>query len=361
MPRASSAVLSSTRREGNPDVRARGASSSGKSGGAPREREHLAWLFTRLLLLSEERGPHATGAAWLDIDGGHRLFKRPVTAERFVMDKAFAELLAGINNRATLLLGHTRWRTRGDERVNCNNHPIRAGEVIGTHNGTIYNADYLFRRWKMRRFAEVDSEILFRLAANAARDGAMDIERFKARLRRCRGQITAVIACRTDPGTIFVLKGNRPLELRWNPRRKAVLYASDPAYLDAVLVGGKGVERTSGPAHEPRGVPARGPGRVLGGAVRVRRPGEKGGRTMTDAPMNPMKQAMNPTEPSNANTSGMLRLFVYGNPEAWFLEPRPLLPGRSGRRGCGGPGLPLRDALRHPGPAGPGRGHPRRR
>jgi len=33
---------------------------------------------------------------------------------------------------------------------------------------------------------------------------------------------------------------------------------------------------------------------------------------MTDPPMNPMKQAMNPTEPSNANTSGMLRLFVYG-------------------------------------------------
>ena len=212
----------------------------GKKRRRAEEREHLAWLFTRLLLLSEERGPHATGAAWLDVDGGHRLFKRPVTAERFVTDKAFAELLAGINNRVALLLGHTRWRTRGDERVNSNNHPIRAGEVIGTHNGTIYNADYLFRRWKMRRFAEVDSEILFRLAANAARDGAMDIERFKARLRRCRGQITAVIACRTDPGTVFVLKGNRPLELRWHPRRKAVLYASDPAYLDAVLAEEKG-------------------------------------------------------------------------------------------------------------------------
>ena len=158
----------------------------GKKRRRAEEREHLAWLFSRLLL-SEERGSHATGAAWLDTDDGHRLFKRPVTAERFVTDKAFAELLAGINNRATLLLGHTRWRTRGDERVNSNNHPIRAGEVIGTHNGTIYNADYLFRRWKMRRFAEVDSEILFRLAANAARDGAMDIERFKARLRRCRG------------------------------------------------------------------------------------------------------------------------------------------------------------------------------
>ena len=46
-----------------------------------------------------------------------------------------------------------------------------------------------------------------------------------------RRQITAVIACRTDPQTVIVLKGNRPLELRWHPRRKAVLYASDPAYL----------------------------------------------------------------------------------------------------------------------------------
>ena len=158
------------------------------------EREYLAWLFTRLLLLSEERGPHATGAAWLDIDGCHRLFKRPVPAERFVMDKAFAELLAGINNRATLLLGHTRWRTRGDERVNSNNHPIRAGEVIGTHNGTIYNADYLFRRWKMRRFAEVDSEILFRLAANAARDGARTAALHGGTDARARAKIIAAMS-----------------------------------------------------------------------------------------------------------------------------------------------------------------------
>lgn len=79
----------------------------GKKRRRAEEREHLAWLFTRLLLLSEERGLHATGAAWLDADGGHRLFKRPVTAERFVTDKALAELLASMDNRATLLLGHT--------------------------------------------------------------------------------------------------------------------------------------------------------------------------------------------------------------------------------------------------------------
>jgi len=36
---------------------------------------------------------------------------------------------------------------------------------------------------------------------------------------------------------------------------------------------------------------------------------------MTDTPMN---QAMNPTEPSKANTSGMLRLFVYGTLKRGF-------------------------------------------
>ena len=206
----------------------------------PDERDYLREVFIRMLLHSEERGPHASGLAWLKTDGSHRIFKRPMRAHELVYEKPFQELLGQVDNETTILMGHTRWRTRGNEFNNRNNHPIRAGIVIGTHNGTIYNANYLFRRWKLRRFAEVDSEILFRLAANAARDGAMDIERFKARLRRCRGQITAVIACRTDPGTVFVLKGNRPLELRWHPRRKAILYASDPAYLDAVLAEERG-------------------------------------------------------------------------------------------------------------------------
>ena len=39
---------------------------------------------------------------------------------------------------------------------------------------------------------------------------------------------------------------------------------------------------------------------------------------MTDTPMNPMNQAMNPTEPLKPNTTGMLRLFVYGTLKRGF-------------------------------------------
>ena len=116
------------------------------------------------------------------------------------------------------------------------------------NNGTIYNADYLFRRFKLWRFAQVDSELLFCLAHKSYREDRIDIDRFKARLELCRGQITAVLASRHDPETILLLKGNKPLELRIHRRYRVVIYASDPAFLDAVLADERGWRELSVPA-----------------------------------------------------------------------------------------------------------------
>jgi glucosamine 6-phosphate synthetase-like amidotransferase/phosphosugar isomerase protein len=169
----------------------------------PNERDYLRELFIRMLLHSEERGPHASGLAWLKTDG-------------------------------------TRWRTRGNEFNNRNNHPIRAGIVIGTHNGTIYNADYLFRRLGLPRYAEVDSELIFRLADRFAPEGPIDQEGLKKALALCRGQMSAVLASRLDPGTITVLKGNKPLCLRIHRQHRVLLYASDDAFIDFAVDNEKG-------------------------------------------------------------------------------------------------------------------------
>ncbi|WP_187146954.1 hypothetical protein [Candidatus Methylacidiphilum infernorum] len=96
--------------------------------------------------------------------------------------------------QGTLLVGHTHWHTRGRECINRNNSPIRTGDVIGIHNGTIYNADHLFRRLRLQHFVEVDNELLFRLADRAFWDKTPDLERFKHDLALCREQITAVLA-----------------------------------------------------------------------------------------------------------------------------------------------------------------------
>jgi len=94
------------------------------------DRDYLRELFIRMLLHSEERGPHASGLAWLKTDGSHRIFKRPMRANELVYEKPFQELLGQVDNETTILMGHTRWRTLGNVFNNRNNHLIRAGIVI---------------------------------------------------------------------------------------------------------------------------------------------------------------------------------------------------------------------------------------
>lgn len=213
----------------------------GEQARSARELRSLTHMFTQLLVMSQQRGRHATGIAWLNRDRKYRLLKRPLAAEDFVQHKLFAEALAAIDGRTTLLLGHTRWRTRGSEQNNRNNHPIRAVDVIGTHNGTIYNADELFERLGLHRHAEVDSEVLFRIAATTVRHhGRIGLRKLLASLRDCRGQLTAVLASRRAPTTIEILKGNNPLACRWHPRLDVVVYASSSSYLEAVLTGESG-------------------------------------------------------------------------------------------------------------------------
>lgn len=198
------------------------------------EIDYLTWVFARLLELSEERGPHATGVAWVNREGGHRLFKRPIPASEFVRDKAFGEALGAVDSSITVLMGHTRFVTRGDAAVNENNHPLRTGDCLVTHNGTVLNADYLFRRFRFGRHAEVDSEIIGRIADACIVDGHIDVKALRDGLTLCRGQMSAVIVAKTDPGTVIIAKGNRPLELLFHPVFRAAVYASDAKYLGSV-------------------------------------------------------------------------------------------------------------------------------
>lgn len=205
------------------------------------EREYLKEVFTRLLLLSEPRGPHATGLAWVNRGGEHRIFKAPLPARDFILEPAYRETLEGVDNTTTILMGHTRWPTRGDVRNNLNNHPLRCLDCLGTANGHINNADALFRRFRLRRHAEVDSELIFRLASRlTGEDGRIDLDRLITKIARFRGQMSAVMVSRRDPGTVLVLKGDKPLALWLHPKRRVVAYASNEEYLREALADDAG-------------------------------------------------------------------------------------------------------------------------
>lgn len=121
---------------------------------SPQERFNALDAATAMLLGIENRGRHATGAAWSTGDQ-IMLHKAAVPASDFVN-------FMGMPEHTRTFIGHTRWATQGSPTNNDNNHPIDVGGIVGVHNGCLYNDDDLFVAvGPENRIAQVDSEAIF--------------------------------------------------------------------------------------------------------------------------------------------------------------------------------------------------------
>ena len=213
-----------------------------------RELQVVAELFTRLLVGSEHRGPHATGVALVGEDGDYYLSKAPIPASEFVQSRKYSLVLDRLDSATTLLMGHTRWPTRGSHLDNANNHPLVSGGehkarghhpnrsvCILTHNGHIQNASVLFKAMGLPRKAQVDSEILLRLAERNAGKCGIDPLGFADGISLCRGKLSAVVVATSDPAKILLVKGNQPLEVRFHEARGLIAYASESEILDSAI------------------------------------------------------------------------------------------------------------------------------
>lgn len=224
----------------------------------------LADTFTRMLLLSEHRGPHATGVAWVKRDGTMQVAKDPLPARQFVLTDTYLDWLLGIDQQVTYLMGHTRWPSRGSVRNPHNNHPLVLpivdsilvsgngacadsnntciGHVALTHNGTITDHAHHLTRMGLPRTTQVDSELLARIAQRHADERGIDMEAFLADLAPLDGSMSVALVATTLPEDIILLKGNMPLEVRVHRRTRVLLYASEARILDLALDGEAGWE-----------------------------------------------------------------------------------------------------------------------
>jgi glucosamine 6-phosphate synthetase-like amidotransferase/phosphosugar isomerase protein len=202
----------------------------------------LTDIFTRLLLLSEHRGPYATGAAWVKTDGTYRIEKVPVPARTFVQTPQYAEWINGIDQQVTVLMGHTRWPTRGSHLNLDNDHPLHCAPILLTHNGTILDVAQHFRHLHLPRTAQVDSELLARIAQHAAGDNGLNLDEFLSDLTSLDGRMSVALVASTRPDEVILLKGNMPLAVRIHRRKRILLYASESRILDAALGNDAGWE-----------------------------------------------------------------------------------------------------------------------
>jgi glucosamine 6-phosphate synthetase-like amidotransferase/phosphosugar isomerase protein len=219
----------------------------------PRARAAALETFSRLLLLSEPRGPHATGVAWITGDGAYQVEKAPMPARRFVVAPGYLHWLAAVPMDVTALLGHTRWPTRGTVRQPVNNHPlvahlpcelpnrsIPAPALLLTHNGVVEQPDQLAARWGLPRHADVDSEVLLQLAVRASSPAGVDVPAYLAWLAQVPGRMALAVCDTRQPQQVLLVRGTLPLALAWHRRRRLLAYASEATTLQRGLGGETG-------------------------------------------------------------------------------------------------------------------------
>lgn len=207
----------------------------GKKSRTQKEYQEILTAFTTIFTLSEERGIHASGVALLRKDGMSMLFKRPIRTSLLKETTSFKKVLDVVDDDTTLLMGHSRWKTVGSEKINKNNQPIMTEDILGEHNGTIYNADALFDRFLFHRNAEVDSEVLFRMADRCLERGILNTDKYRNYLSTCRGKLTCVLASRKDPECVYLVKGNNPLALYFNTRLNVFIYSSEEDHIKEAI------------------------------------------------------------------------------------------------------------------------------
>lgn len=110
-------------------------------------------ILERVARVTERRGPHAWGMAWITKEGKMKMYKQTGRI------KDHLGLLAMAKD-ATVLIGHTRFATQGDPENNLNNHPHPCDGGWIVHNGMIPAYRHLIDQHDLYPTTDCDSEVL---------------------------------------------------------------------------------------------------------------------------------------------------------------------------------------------------------
>lgn len=182
----------------------------------------MRFFTTELLIQTEDRGKDATGAAVLFDDGhfigvkrGEKctewLAKFGETAEYF---GSLLKVWRTYEQPARIYLGHCRQGTVGDKEENANNHPIKIGNIVGVHNGSIKNHREIVEHLGCKRDGQVDSEAIFRMFAHFSNNGTepFTLDMCQQVVDRLDGEFAVIAFNANNLQQVPMFRDRRPIE-----------------------------------------------------------------------------------------------------------------------------------------------------
>ena len=181
-------------------------------GNKPRNKkdyENIRSKFSSLMVATEIRGQHATGAFVVN-STGIQYHKVALPASEATQTKDWESLMDAITDETVAVIGHVRYATKGDPSENSNNHPIIMNNVIGVHNGVLYNDCELCDKYPYEQ--EVDSAAIFSAIQYNAKRSRVSTETLKKVLPEIDGNFAVMLVDNRRTDSIFIARdGSRPL------------------------------------------------------------------------------------------------------------------------------------------------------
>lgn len=195
--------------------------------------EKLRGLTAEMLVELSARGKDASGIAVVNEDTVH-VFKKSLRPDRLVVRPRFEDMLQKIGPETNFILLHSRAASVGGNANNYNNHPIVADPIIGIHNGTLYNDDQLFRRFKDHFVAEgdVDSEVIFRMLNMYLEQGLCPKQAMQLVSQQLVGAFTGAAVDLRRTNQMLMFRFGRSLSVLKLPHYDTLISVSEPRFYD---------------------------------------------------------------------------------------------------------------------------------
>ena len=179
-------------------------------------------VLREIAIASETRGSHSSGIA--KVGANTRIYKSLLPSSKFVDTKEYNPSVKSLKDESYILLGHTRYATEG-AIVKSNAHPFRVGDVVGAHNGCVYNIEEM--QGKLDKQCPVDSQLIFK-AINDKDNIQEAIKDFDSDF--------ALSFVKKNPMVLHLCREtNRPLYIAYLPEYKTLFYASESAFIEDAL------------------------------------------------------------------------------------------------------------------------------